>query len=82
MGVATYWVVDPDARVVEVWRPADERTEIVTETLTWRVADAAAAAEIELAFAAMAQFCRARWRSLWWRRGRLLALAGFAAPRF
>jgi Uma2 family endonuclease len=36
-GVETYWVVDADARLVEVWRPDDERPEIVTETLTWRV---------------------------------------------
>lgn len=36
-GVATYWVVDPDARVVEVWRPGDDRPEIVTDTLRWRV---------------------------------------------
>jgi Uma2 family endonuclease len=36
--VATYWIVDPDARLVEVWHPDDERPEIVTDTLRWRVA--------------------------------------------
>jgi Uma2 family endonuclease len=35
--VATYWIVDPDARVVEVWHPGDDRPEIVTETLRWRL---------------------------------------------
>jgi Uma2 family endonuclease len=37
-GVATYWMVDADARLVDVWHPADDRPEIVTDALTWRVA--------------------------------------------
>lgn len=36
-GVRTYWVIDDDAKLVEVWHPEDERPEIVTETLTWRI---------------------------------------------
>ena len=35
--VETYWVVDIEARVVEVWHPGDERPEIVTGVLRWRV---------------------------------------------
>lgn len=35
-GVGEYWVVDPDARVVERWRPEDDRPEIVTGALTWQ----------------------------------------------
>jgi Uma2 family endonuclease len=35
-GVPTYWVVDPDAALVEVWTPADDRPRIVTDMLTWR----------------------------------------------
>jgi Uma2 family endonuclease len=36
-GVGTYWIVDPDARLVEVWRPGDTRPEIATDALTWQV---------------------------------------------
>jgi Uma2 family endonuclease len=35
-GVPEYWIVDHDARLVERWRPEDERPEIVTGTLTWQ----------------------------------------------
>ncbi len=31
-----YWIVDVEARLVERWRPGDERPEILTETLEWR----------------------------------------------
>jgi Uma2 family endonuclease len=34
-GVLEYWVVDLDARLVERWRPADERPEILAEQLKW-----------------------------------------------
>jgi Uma2 family endonuclease len=47
-GVATYWVVDPDAALVEVWRPDDERPTIVTETLTWRWDQSAAPLDVRL----------------------------------
>lgn len=47
--VATYWIVDPNARLVEVWHPDDERPEIVTDVLRWRVAPDAADAAIDLA---------------------------------
>lgn len=36
-GVATFWVVDAERRVVEVWHPADEVPELVTDELRWRV---------------------------------------------
>ena len=35
--VGTYWIVDPDAGLVEVWHPEDERPEIVSDTLRWRL---------------------------------------------
>jgi Uma2 family endonuclease len=34
--VPEYWVVDGDARVVERWRPEDDRPEILVERLEWR----------------------------------------------
>jgi Uma2 family endonuclease len=46
--VGTYWIVDPDARTVEVWHPDDERPEIVTDVLRWRVTDGTPEMEIEL----------------------------------
>src|SRR2546422_6517563 len=35
-GVTEYWIVDLDARLVERWRPDDERPEILRERLEWR----------------------------------------------
>jgi len=37
-GVPEYWIVDLDARLVERWRPADERPEILAERLEWQPA--------------------------------------------
>ena len=34
-GVPEYWMVDLDARVIERWRPDDERPELLDERLTW-----------------------------------------------
>lgn len=34
-GVAEYWIVDLDARLVERWRPGDTRPEVVSEALVW-----------------------------------------------
>jgi len=33
--VPEYWIVDLDARLVERWRPADDRPEILTQALEW-----------------------------------------------
>lgn len=34
-GVSENWIVDGDSRVVERWRPADERPDILVEQLPW-----------------------------------------------
>ena len=47
-GVAEYWIIDLDARVVERWRPEDDRPEILTTTLTWQPQLAAAPFELDL----------------------------------
>jgi len=33
--VPEYWIVDLEARLVERWRPADERPEVLTDSLNW-----------------------------------------------
>jgi len=35
--VETYWVVDPDRHVVDVWRPGDAEGTTVADALAWRV---------------------------------------------
>ncbi|MGH7612423.1 MAG: Uma2 family endonuclease [Gemmatimonadales bacterium] len=47
-GVPEYWVVDPELRRVERWRPGDEAPEVLTERLVWRPVAEAQAFEIDL----------------------------------
>lgn len=47
-GVGEYWIVDLDARLVERWRPADERPEILAERLEWQPAGEVPPLEIDL----------------------------------
>jgi len=49
-GVAEYWIVDVDARVIERWRPEDERPEIVDETLDWGLGGTASRLDVHALF--------------------------------
>ncbi len=35
LGIAEYWIVDLDARLVERWRPDDTRPEVLDQALVW-----------------------------------------------
>ncbi len=48
-GVPVYWVVDLDARLVEVWHPADSSPAIVDEELRWQPGQGIVPLEIDLA---------------------------------
>ncbi len=47
-GVDPYWIVDLDARLVEVWRPDDESPRIVDDALLWQPNPANAPLTIDL----------------------------------
>lgn len=47
-GVAEFWIVDLDARLVERWRPSDSRPEIAIHRLTWLPVGATFPLEIDL----------------------------------
>jgi Uma2 family endonuclease len=47
-GVAEYWIVDLDARLIERWRPADERPELLTESLAWQPVETAEPLTLDL----------------------------------
>jgi Uma2 family endonuclease len=48
-GISEYWIVDLDSRLVERWRPGDERPEILHERLTWQPSESSPAFELDLA---------------------------------
>jgi Uma2 family endonuclease len=45
---AEYWIVDPDAQLIERWAPGDDRAEIVSGAITWRADGAADPITIDL----------------------------------
>jgi Uma2 family endonuclease len=56
-GVGTYWIVDLDARWVEVWRPKQPRPVVADRMLEWQPEPSVPALEIDLS-----QYFRPEWR--------------------
>lgn len=47
-GVEEYWIVHPDERMIERWRPADARPETMRESLYWAPQGSSEALRIDL----------------------------------
>jgi Uma2 family endonuclease len=47
-GVPEYWIIDIDSRLVERWRPGDERPEVLRERLVWQPPGSSDSLEIDL----------------------------------
>ena len=47
-GIPEYWIVDMDARVIERWRPGDDRPEILAERMAWQPQPGVAGFVLEL----------------------------------
>lgn len=46
--IPEYWIVDGDARLVECWRPGDQRPAVTADILTWRPKEDVPPLEINL----------------------------------
>jgi Uma2 family endonuclease len=47
-GIAEYWVVNPDARIVSRWRGLDDPGEVFSQSISWTPADMGAPLTIDL----------------------------------
>lgn len=48
VGIPSYWIVDPNERLVEIWKPSDKKPTIERQTIEWMPPGAEKAFSIEL----------------------------------
>ena len=46
--IPEYWIVDPDARLIERWMPRDERPAVIADVISWQPKDDVPALELNV----------------------------------
>jgi len=50
-GIREYWIVDLDSRLIERWRPSDERPEVLHDVVAWELGETRLTIDLQAFFA-------------------------------